>query len=114
MLYEEPAWIARQDALDALESARPEVVCETLVRLAFHDDDGAFVEQLCLDRLGDLNEAVRCVAVVCLGHLARLHGALSDAAIDRLHALVGDPIVGGHASDALDDVATYVTRHTSG
>ena len=77
MRYEEPAPIARAEALHAFRSGDPEATCFALVRLAHHDPDWRFVQRWCLDLRDDASSAVGGLAATCLGHVARIHGQLN-------------------------------------
>ena len=38
------------------------------------------------------------------------HGELSESALETLRVLAVDPVIGGQAQDALDDVEIFITR----
>lgn len=108
MRYEEPASIARAEAIEAFRSGDPEVICLALVRLAYHDPDWRFVQRWCLDLLDDDSSDVRGVAVACLGHTARIHGELDfEEVLPRLRALTTDRTIGGRVQAALDDIEVF-------
>ncbi|MEU4874969.1 hypothetical protein [Streptomyces sp. NPDC021608] len=47
------------------------------------------------------------LAVTCVGHIARLHGAIDARLVTRVRDLLQDPVLGGRAEDALDDIASF-------
>ena len=80
-----------------------------LLRMALHERNLDFAERLCLDALEDRRPEVKTAAIQSLGHLARIHHALANAAVvDHLKKLQQDPAWSGLAEDALDDILTFV------
>ena len=57
------------------------------------------------------NPNVRGIAVLGLGHLARVHRRSSEAAVSAVRAALNDPdaFVTGHADSAADDIAHFST-----
>ena len=107
--YHDVEPISRADAALAFDSAEPDAIADALIRLAYHDPDWQWVESRCLAYCRDPNSDVRGAAITCLGHLARIHGALHlGQVLPVLLELRSDPAVGGRAEDALDDIRTYV------
>ncbi|WP_328481893.1 hypothetical protein OHS71_26830 [Streptomyces sp. NBC_00377] len=47
------------------------------------------------------------LAVTCAGHVARLHGAIDVRLVARVRDLLQDPVLGGRAEDAVDDIASF-------
>lgn len=45
--------------------------------------------------------------MTCAGHIARIHGAISARVVDRVRVLLQDPVLGGRAEDAMDDIAAF-------
>jgi hypothetical protein len=82
--------------------------------LALCHDDPAHVESLAITLLDHQNDDVAAAAATSLGHLARLHGSLTDERLARLRLGVAAdrPSIRGRALDALDDVAMFA-RHDS-
>ena len=103
--------ISREEWSDALGSGDSQRIASGLVRLAFCDHNGAFVETQCLALLADQNQDLRRVAVTCLGHVARIHREFSNASVPSLlRGLISDPAVSEQAQDALDDVAVFLGK----
>lgn len=109
MEYREPLAITREDAARAFASADVEQINDALISLTYHDDDRRWVEGQCLALLDHPDSDVRGLAATCLGHIARIHRELDrNRVLPALDALRNDPLVGGRAQDALDDIAVYL------
>ncbi|MCI3276056.1 hypothetical protein [Streptomyces cylindrosporus] len=81
---------------------------KALLRLTCDDPDRAWVEAVVLDCLSPgADPQVRALAVTCLGHLARIRREVSGRIVRRLEELLDDPVLGGRAEDALDDIAVF-------
>ena len=88
-----------------------ETVSRTLIRLALHDDDPAYVEATCLKFAGDPRVWVRRNCATCFGHLARLHQKLDlDRVMPVLQAMLDDPDVVSYAEASLDDIEIFMRR----
>lgn len=82
-----------------------------LLELTYSEPDRNWLQSLLLAYLdAGKDPQLRSLAVTCIGHVARLDGAIRADVDSRLHELVGDPLLGGIAEDALDDVTTYLKR----
>jgi HEAT repeat len=90
-------------------------ICETLVDIALSEpDDGAWVQDKCLEMSRHPSWPVRAIAATCLGHLARIHGTLDlTKALPRLRDLQSDPRTAGHAENALADIARFIAKRPS-
>ncbi len=109
--YQQVKPLERQEAVDALSSDDSDLVRDALVRVAYHDRDWRRVQDQCLRLSHHQSRAVRAVSVTCLGHLARIHGALDeDKVLPVLRALLEDPETRGYAQDALDDIDIFLHR----
>ena len=107
--YDEPEPMDRATADSALRSGDSAAICRALVAVAFHDPDWVWVQEHCLRLLSAVDPDVRGVAATSLGHLARIHGALDLARVEpRLRELRNDPVAGGRAEDALDDIQQFM------
>lgn len=82
-----------------------------LLALTYDDPDREAVEALlleCLDPGGPaVDPQVTALAVTCAGHVARLHGAIDVRLVARVRDLLQDPVLGGRAEDAVDDIASF-------
>ncbi|MCF1598617.1 hypothetical protein [Streptomyces muensis] len=104
-----PGW---RDALTA-DVRGTDVARATRALLAFTYDEPEreATEELlseCLDPAGSaVDPQVRALAVTCVGHVARIHGEVGPDLVARVRGLLQDPVLGGRAEDALDDVASF-------
>ena len=109
MKYTEVLPISREEADNALNSRNPEIVCDGLLRLTYHDSDWQWVQNLCLHFIKSENIQIRSLAVTCLGHLARIHHTLDiEQVIPILKNLLHDKEIAGRVEDALDDIEMFV------
>lgn len=80
-----------------------------LLALTYDDPDRVRVEAILLGFLSpEADPQMRALAVICMGHIGRIHRAVSVDVIHRLKGLLDDPILGGQAEDALGDIAFFV------
>ena len=121
-LFDNPPGRGHDAASTVLEAALHNVALEgeaadVLVGLALHDDDQAFVEGWCI-KLGKRlapGSALLGLTGLCIGHLARRFGRVSDEAallvVDLANRSKSDPAdVDARAQDGLDDVAFFTGR----
>lgn len=101
----------RKWALEQIKSDETDRMAEALLSLAFYDEDWMFVENLCIEYSSHKDSKVRGIAILCFGHLARIHGQLHIEKVIPIinKALVDeDDFIRGHAYDANDDVNMYL------
>ncbi|GGS52394.1 hypothetical protein [Actinokineospora fastidiosa] len=93
---------------------RGEVVSATdaLLCIVLNEPDNRWVEQVVLECLeAGKTEAVRQLAVTCVGHIVRLHGELVDSRLRRkLDEYAKDPTYAGLVEAARDDIEVYERR----
>lgn len=107
MRYKDEPAIRKNDAMLALSKTDVEA-SEALIRASLWIDDPEWVENLLLSSLGDSREGVRRSAIIGLGHLGRLHGMPHlPVVISALRQFLTDPVLGGSAEDAIEDIAVY-------
>ena len=88
MRYKEPQPISRDAASHVFETGSPEEICDALIGVTFHDPDWRWVQDRCLEFLSHESPDVGGLAATCLGHIARIHGALDqDAVVPALQRL---------------------------
>lgn len=81
-----------------------------LLALTYDDPDRRGIEAVLFDYLSpDADPQLRALAVTCMGHLGRIHHAVSADVVRRLEELLDDPELGGRAEDALDDIAAFAS-----
>jgi len=109
MTYQEIFPIPRHDAEIILSATEETAICETLVRLAYHDPDWQWVQNQCVRFTADSRLSVRATAVLCLGHLARIHGRLDlDRVNQTLRPLLSEPELKWRVEEVLEDIAMFV------
>jgi hypothetical protein len=114
MRHEELGCISRSAATVELESGDRDRISRTLVQLALHDPERAWLEGLLVRFMSHDDSWIRGVAALCVGHVARLHRSVDRAVVGpALERLLRDPETAGRAEDALDDIEAYVDRTTT-
>lgn len=108
MKYVEPHEISREQAESAFESADPSAICHALVNLTFFEDDWKWMSDTCMRYVEGSDKNIALTAIICLGHVARIHHRIDDRVLARLNELKSDPVLGGTAEDALSDVEIFV------
>jgi hypothetical protein len=109
MHYEELSPISREEAHDALSRDDDTyVLCQSLLRIALHEEDWAWV----LEHLGRFllhpNPEVRGVAVSSIGYLVRIHRAIDvSRVLPVLYALQADSYVASRVRDTLEDIRQF-------
>ncbi|MFI6300899.1 hypothetical protein ACIBCH_03410 [Amycolatopsis thailandensis] len=77
--------------------------------LTFNEPDVAWLQTFLLECLNSsLDIQIRALAVTCVGHVARLHGEVSDELVSKLREMLEDPVLGGQVEDAFDDISAFV------
>ncbi|MGE6955069.1 hypothetical protein [Staphylococcus capitis] len=82
---------------------------DALLSLTNCEPDRRWLEGQLIDVIdGPLDLQVRQLAVICLGHLARIHGAISPHVREKLTSLESSPDFRSRARNALEDVEIFV------
>ncbi|OBG84107.1 hypothetical protein A5699_27860 [Mycobacterium sp. E802] len=96
----------------------PDVTAATraLLELTYGDPDRRAVEVVLLRQLSSpgMHPEMKELAVTCMGHIGRLHRAASPDVVRRLEGLLGDPVLGGRAEDALGDIRAFANERGRG
>ncbi|HVS20303.1 MAG TPA: hypothetical protein VHD88_00570 [Pyrinomonadaceae bacterium] len=111
MKYEQVKPIDKTRAKKLLASGDREAICRTLVSVAMFESDRRWAQGQCLKFARHDVSFVRGVAATCLGHLARIHGAIDeDEVVPVVLGLLrdSDPDTRGKAQDALSDFSTFL------
>ena len=111
MKYERIEPIDKTRAKKLLANGDRDAICLTLVSVAMFESDRRWAQAQCLRFAKHPDSFVRCVAATCLGHLARIHGAIDENDVvpvvrELLHD--SDPETRGKAKDALSDFSTFL------
>ncbi|MEW4369377.1 CPCC family cysteine-rich protein [Paenibacillus kandeliae] len=99
-----------QETLQMLQSSDPKQMVDGLLALSLHAPDGAFAQHMMLRYVQHDNENVRGIAILGLGHIARIHGTVDK---ERVLPIVEQALqdrsefVRGHADAAMDDIQLF-------
>jgi len=99
-----------QEIINRINSENPDTIVNGLLSLALNADDGEFVQELMVPYTRHKNENIRGIAILCFGHIARIHGAVNKQLIlPLIHDALEDEssLVRGHADSALDDINMF-------
>ena len=108
--YEEIPDYDRRMAIQELESGAVDRVVRALLSLAHTDPDRPWVESLCSHYAESTDWNIRGIAVLCFGHLARVHRKLdTETAVPIVIRALDDPsdFVRGQADTALSDILMF-------
>ena len=97
-----------EEVIEIFESNDKAKICDVMLSLAFYEEDWIWVQNQCLKLLNHKDIDIKGLAVVCLGHIARIQGKLELTAIEKLKHLKKDPLIGNRVEDALDDIDMYI------
>ncbi|MFD8667930.1 hypothetical protein ACFV1U_21350 [Streptomyces microflavus] len=98
----------RSTMMSGLRNPDAGVSTRSLLELVYDDPDRRSVESVIVACLAPTSDPqLRALAVTCIGHVARIHRAVSPDLVSRAEGLLGDPELGGRAEDALDDIASF-------
>jgi|SRR6516225_3897304 hypothetical protein len=109
MEFEQINPLNKQQAERAFASADTEKIVHALLGTTFHEPDWEWVESRCLQYLESPVPDLRNTAIICLGHLARIHRKLHKTkVVQELSKYLVDPDYSGRVEDALDDIEMFV------
>lgn len=85
-------------------------ICHALVSMAFHEKDWEWAEGKCLLFLEHPDVDVSGLAATCLGHIARIHGALNRGLVFRRleEKAKSTPDIAGCIEDAIEDIRMFM------
>lgn len=107
--YQEIMPISRSEAETIIRSGQPEAIALALIRLAYHDSDALWVQDLCIRLSGHKDKWVRRACVACFSHLARIHGKIEREKVNPvLTRLLDDPDVRGEAQDTIEELKVFL------
>jgi hypothetical protein len=78
LIFHNPEKEEKQEVLKILKSGDSGAICNTLVAVAFHEEDLNFCIKVIVECLNHPDDNVKGLAVLCIGHLARIHGELPE------------------------------------
>lgn len=109
--FQEVYPIDRKSAELALQSNNFKIVCDALLRITYHDPDIIWVQNICIKFLEKKNIEIKRLAIICLGHLTRIHKTLdNNRVLPILQKLKNDKNLYGTVEDALDDIDIFLKK----
>jgi hypothetical protein len=101
--------LSREELHRQFESDSPDRVAHALISAAFHEPDWAWVQDWCIRLADHADPNVRRVAIVSLGHIARIHHALDLGHVVPLLASKSKQLdIAGTVEDTLSDIRMFV------
>ena len=98
-------------ALAEISSADPDVIIHGLLRLSLSELDFREAQRQALHHASHIDDGVRGIAILCLGHIARVYGQLDLAAAEPLVRTAlkdASNFVRGHADSAREDIRLFL------
>ena len=109
MLYHPVEPIERDKAEEIFDLGNEAAIVEALLSLAYYEPNGRWVQEKCLAFAQRGQGDVRRIAIVCLGHLARVHRKLDlDRVAKVFNELRDDTSVLGEIENAVGDIRVFV------
>ena len=109
--YSEPKPLAHDEALAIFAGAIPEAIQDALVSIALLEKDLRWAYSMILRGARMPHSGIRGTALLCIGHLARIHRMLpGDEVVGLINeGLVDDDAyVRGQSENAADDLQMYL------
>lgn len=103
--------IPRSDAEVILKQGSLDAISLTLVRLAYHEPDWKWVQDVCIALSSHQHKWIRQTCAICFGHLARIHGKIEkEKVLPIMNRLLQDSEaeVKGEAEISMDDFRIYI------
>ncbi|KAF0249289.1 MAG: hypothetical protein FD167_1311 [bacterium] len=114
MNYKEIIPLSCEEAQKKIHSGNIEEICDALVSIAFFEPDWHWAQSIFRKFVNHKDENVRGLAILCFGHLARIHQQLNTEIVVPIiiQALTdSSTFVKEHADSALDDVLMFCTSN---
>ena len=110
MNYHEIFPLSRSELEKLIESGNETAITDALLSAAYYDSDWRWVQELCLRFMHHADRGIRSNAVICLGHVARIHKTLDvDVVLPQLAALKAeDPAIAPWVEDAVEDIRFFL------
>jgi hypothetical protein len=107
--YQEITPISRSEAQRIFVQGGPDEISLTLVRLAYHDPDWMWVQDICISLSTHHDKWIRQTCVICFSHIARIHGKLErQKVMPVLNRLLHDPEVKGEVEVTIDGLEIFL------
>lgn len=102
------AFLSKDEALIAFASGDNARIIDALLSITFSTEDWKWCQDQCLMFLRDdtVDISVQKTAVICLGHIARMHRCIDVAVVTaQLKTALTNPLLAAYAAVALDDIS---------
>ena len=107
LVFDNPEPLDHESAEAVFATNDGVAISRALVGAALGDPDGDWIEIQCLRLAQHPDVAVRGLAGLCLGHVARRFGQVSQEAWRVVRELCADPTVDNRPCDGLDDMRQF-------
>ena len=112
MKYKKIAPVTKEKAESILASdSSIDQVKEALLGAALNEkNDWKWLQDLCIKYSKHSDKSVQGAAILCFGHIARVHGHLEkDVVLPIIHNAQKDKETSSRANDALDDINVFLS-----
>jgi len=100
--------LTKKKATELLQSADKVTVLNTLLEVVHTFDNWRWVQDKCLELINKEDSDIKGLAIICLGHLARIHSIIDkDKVLPVLQKWSTHAEVGGTCGDAMDDINMF-------
>lgn len=105
LIYKEPKQLDRDEILRIFSVGSNHEICDALLSVALYDEDWKWSQDQCLHFLNHSDPDVRCMAVIGLRHIVRIHRQLDlERVINSLKNCLQDEKIAGEVQDSIDDI----------
>jgi hypothetical protein len=110
LIYSEPVELSKIEINKILSSNDNRAICHALISMAFYEEDLDFCSTIIMKCFENKNEYVRGNAVLCIGHIARIHKIVYKELPSIVYRGLNDSssYVRGHAESALSDIRVFM------
>jgi hypothetical protein len=110
MNYREIFPLTRPELEKLIESGNETAITDALLSAAYYDSVWRWVQDLCLRFIRHADRGIRSNAVICLGHIARIHRTLDiNIVLPQLAALKEqDPSITPWVEEAVEDIRFFL------
>ncbi len=92
-----------------LNGGNEQAITDALLSAAYYDQDWKWVQTVCLQFLDHPQDLVKWYAIICFGHIARVHRNLDTSIVfPRLMSLRGNSALISDVYDVLDEIKFHL------
>jgi hypothetical protein len=112
--FDEIPPVVKSQAEMAFEKGTTKEIVFSLLGTSMHSADWEWTEKWCLHFLESPVPEIRNTAIICLGHLARIHRRLHKTKVlNALSKYMSDPACSGQIEDAIEDIELFVEKEAT-